>query len=61
MEGLKLSCMGTLERDLSEKIVSQILREIAEDLSCPCDELKRMVHHDYLESKKLENPKEKGN
>jgi hypothetical protein len=41
LEGLQYSCMGALERGLSEENVSQILQE-AEDLSCPCDELKRM-------------------
>jgi RCC1 and BTB domain-containing protein len=46
MEGLKYSCMGTLERGLCEEIASQILQE-AEDLSCPCDELKRICH-EYL-------------
>jgi hypothetical protein len=43
IEGIKLFCMGALERGLSEENVSQILQE-AEDLSCPCDELKRMCH-----------------
>jgi hypothetical protein len=53
MEGLKYSCMGALERGLSEEKVSQILQE-AEDLSCPCDELKRMCH-EYLDAKDLES------
>ena len=48
MEGLKYSCMGTLERVLCEENAYQILQEV-EDLSCPCDELKRMCH-EYLES-----------
>ena len=43
LEGLKISCMGSLERGLHENNVSQILQE-AEDLSCPCDGLKRMCH-----------------
>jgi hypothetical protein len=41
MEGLKCSCMGKLERGLYTEKAFQILQE-AEDLSCPCDELKRM-------------------
>jgi hypothetical protein len=48
MEGLKRSCMGALERGLCEENVSQILQE-AEDLSCPCDELKRLCH-EYFEA-----------
>jgi hypothetical protein len=48
MEGLKYSCMGTLQRGLCEDNVSQILQEV-EGLSCPCDELKRMCCHVYLE------------
>jgi alpha-tubulin suppressor-like RCC1 family protein len=51
MEGLKYSCMGTLERGLCEENVSQILQE-AEDLSCPCDELKRVYHVYFLDWKK---------
>jgi hypothetical protein len=43
MEGLKYSCMGALERGLSDENVSEILEEV-EELSCPCDELKRMCH-----------------
>ena len=34
LEGLKYSCMGALERGLSEENVSQFLEEV-EDLSCP--------------------------
>jgi hypothetical protein len=49
MDGLKYSCMGTLERGLSEENVSEVLQEV-EDLSCPCDELKGMCH-EYFESK----------
>ena len=41
LEGLKYSCMGTLERCLSKNNAPQILQEV-EDLSCQCDELKRM-------------------
>jgi hypothetical protein len=41
MEGLKYSCIGGLEKGLSEENVSEILQEV-ENLSCPCDELKRM-------------------
>jgi hypothetical protein len=47
MEGLKYSCLGTLERGMSVANVSQILQEV-DDLSCPCDELKRMCH-EFLE------------
>jgi RCC1 and BTB domain-containing protein len=47
LEGLKYSCRGALERGLCEENVSQILQEV-ENLSCPCDELKRMCH-EYLE------------
>jgi alpha-tubulin suppressor-like RCC1 family protein len=47
LEGLKYSCRSALERGLCEENVSQILQE-AEDLSCPCDKLKRMCH-EYLE------------
>ena len=47
MEGLKYSCMGTLERGLSVDNASQILQEV-EDLGCPCDKLKRMCH-EYLD------------
>ena len=43
VEGLKLSCMGLLERSVCEENVSRILEE-AEYLSCPCDELKRLCH-----------------
>jgi hypothetical protein len=46
MEGLKYSCMGALERGLSEDNASEILEEV-EDLSCPFDELKRICH-EYL-------------
>jgi hypothetical protein len=35
--------MGSLERGLDEDNVSHILGE-AEDLSCPCDGLKRICH-----------------
>ena len=48
MEGLKWGCMGSLERDLCEKNdASRILKE-AEDLSCPCDELKRICQEVLL-------------
>ena len=46
MEGLKYCCMGALERGLSEENASEILEEV-EELSCPCDELKRICH-EYL-------------
>jgi hypothetical protein len=46
LEGLKYSCMGSLERGLDEDNVSHILGE-AEDLSCPCDGLKRICR-EYL-------------
>ena len=42
LKELKLCCLSSLGRDLCEEIqVSWILEE-AEELSCPCDELKRM-------------------
>jgi hypothetical protein len=41
MEGLKYSCMGALERGLSAENVFEILEKVG-DLSCPCDELKRV-------------------
>jgi hypothetical protein len=47
MKGLMLCCMGALERGMNEENISQILQEV-EDLSCPCDELKKMCH-EYLE------------
>jgi hypothetical protein len=49
MEGLKYSCMGALEMGLCNENASQILQEV-EGLSCPCDELKRIIleHDDYL-------------
>jgi len=43
IEGLKYCCMGTLERGLSAENVSKILEEV-EELSWPCDELKRVCH-----------------
>jgi alpha-tubulin suppressor-like RCC1 family protein len=43
MEGLKYCCMGALERGLSAENASEILEEV-EELSCPCDELKRVCH-----------------
>ena len=48
MEGLKYSCMGALEKGLCGENASQMLQEV-EDLSCPCDELKKMCL-EYLES-----------
>jgi hypothetical protein len=47
MEGLKHTCMGALERGLCKENVTEISQEV-EDLSCPCDELKRMCH-DFLD------------
>jgi hypothetical protein len=44
LEGLKYSCMGTLERGLCKENVSEILQEAEEGLVCPCDELKRMCN-----------------
>ena len=43
LEGLKLCCIGSLERDLCKENddASRILKEV-EELSCPCDELKRI-------------------
>jgi hypothetical protein len=43
MEGMKYSCMSGLERGLCGDNVSEILQEV-ENLSCPCDELKRMCN-----------------
>jgi hypothetical protein len=44
--------MGALERGLSDENVSGILEEV-EELSCPCDELKRICHkYLYLQPKK---------
>ena len=48
MEGLKYSCMSASEIGLCEENASQILQGV-EDLSCPCDELKKMCH-EYLEA-----------
>ena len=43
MEGLKWRCLaGALERDLCEENDASRILEEAEDLSCPCDELKRI-------------------
>ena len=42
MEGLKLCCLGSLKRDLCKKNDASRILEEAEDLSCPCDELKRI-------------------
>ena len=47
IDALKFNCMGALERGLCEENVHQILED-AENLSCPCDELKKMCH-EYLE------------
>ena len=47
LEGLKLSCLGSLEMHLSEDNVGQILEDV-EKLICPCDVLKRMCQH-FLE------------
>jgi hypothetical protein len=58
MEGLKYCCMGTLERGLSEENVSEILEDV-EELSCPCDDLKRICH-DYLEDHEEEFMEEDG-
>ena len=41
LEGLKLTCMGSLERGLCKESASDILEQ-ADDLSCPCDGLKRL-------------------
>jgi hypothetical protein len=43
--------MGALERGLSEENILEILEEV-EELSCPCDELKR-VCHEILEMENL--------
>ena len=40
MEGLKLCCLGLLERDLCEKNDASRILEEAEELSCSIDELK---------------------
>ena len=42
MEGLKLCCLGSLESGLCEENDASRILEEAEDLSCPCDELKRI-------------------
>jgi hypothetical protein len=48
IEGLvKYCCMGALEKGLSAENASEILEEV-EDLSCPCDELKR-IFDDYFD------------
>jgi hypothetical protein len=47
LEGLKYSCIGSLERGLDENNVYRILEEAA-DLSCPCDRLKRMCQEYIL-------------
>ena len=53
LEGLKFYCMSALERGLfCRENVHQILQEDERNLSCPCDELKRMCRV-YL--KRLEN------
>ena len=41
IEGLKLCCLGSLERDLCAKKDALMILEKAEKLICPCDELKR--------------------
>jgi hypothetical protein len=51
MEGLKYCCMGALERGLSEANVSEILEEV-EEMSCPCEELKRMCQ-EYIVMKRI--------
>ena len=43
LEGLKYACMSALEKGLCKQNVHQVL-QAAENLSCPCDELKRMCH-----------------
>jgi hypothetical protein len=47
---LKYSCLGALERGLCEENVYHIILQEAEDLICPCDELKMMCYK-YLVSK----------
>jgi hypothetical protein len=49
LDGLKYCYMGALETNLCKDNASEVLEEV-EDLSCPCDELKRICH-EYLESK----------
>jgi alpha-tubulin suppressor-like RCC1 family protein len=50
LEGLKFYCMSALERGLfCRENVHQILQE-AENLNCPCDELKRMCR-EYLSTR----------
>jgi hypothetical protein len=51
LDGLKYSCMGVLERDLCEENVLQILQDV-EDMSCPCEGLKRMCHDYFLRNSK---------
>jgi hypothetical protein len=50
LEGLKYCCMSALEMGLCEGNVSQILQE-ADDLRCPCDELKKFVMTTWNEMK----------
>jgi hypothetical protein len=59
MEGLKYSCIGALERGvLSEaENISEIIQEV-EELSCPCEELKRFCN-EYLDSKNLRESRKK--
>jgi hypothetical protein len=47
LEGLKYSCIESLERGLDEDNASRILGE-ADDLSCTCDSLKRMCHEFWV-------------
>jgi hypothetical protein len=49
LEGLKLSCMAALERDLCKESAFEILEE-AESLICPCDDLKRTCN-EFLQAK----------
>jgi hypothetical protein len=46
LEGLELYCTGALERGLCKEDENKVLKE-AENMSCPCDGLKRMCS-EYL-------------
>ena len=41
LNGIKYTCMGAMERDLSKEDAFRILQK-AEKLNCPCDELERI-------------------
>ena len=47
LEGLLLSCLGTLERELCKDKVSKVLHD-AELLICPCERLKEMCRNQIV-------------